>query len=270
MPKTFVLTNGKTVIQPSGKTWIYFSVVVGFFIFCMFFIPIDFFAIRLGQTFKILKMMFSPDEGDTWWDYFAYTERLVEPILETLSMSFGGTVIGAVASLPLAFLAARNVVKKPGIYQSARLIMNFVRTIPVFVIAVIASFFFGIGVLPGIAAIAVFTFGIMTKMLYEAIETVDMGPFEALEANGANKIIAFRYAIFPQIVPIYLSYFIYTFEINVRSSVVLGFVGAGGIGVVISENIGFFYERVGMAIIVLFALVIGIQSFSSYVRGKLQ
>lgn len=106
--------------------------------------------------------------------------------------------------------------------------------------------------------------------MYEIIEAVDIGPLEALESSGANKLKGFFYAVFPQVLPVYLGYFIYNFEINVRSSVILGYVGAGGIGVDIENNIGYRYDRVGGIIIVLFVLVLLLQAVTRYVRGKLQ
>jgi len=149
--------------------------------------------------------------------------------------------------------------------------MNLIRTIPILVIAIVVTFFFGYGVLPGVVAIAIFTFGIMSKMMYEIIETIDMGPVEALDATGANKTKAFFYGAFPQVFPIYLGYFIYCFEINVRSSIILGFIGSGGIGIIMSAAIeSYRYDRAGGITIVLFLVVMMIQLFTSYLRGKLQ
>jgi len=268
--QALVLTNGKVVNKPRSKTIWYFITVLVFFFACFFVIPVNFNSIRLNQTFVILKLLFTPAAGKTWGDYFAYMLKLDEPIMETIRMSFAGTTIGALLCIPFAFFSSSNIVKKKWIYQPVRTIMNFVRTIPTLVTVVVIAFFFGFNIFTAIIAIAVFTWGIMTKMMYETIETVDMGPFEALEACGANHSKAFSFAVIPQIFPIYLSYFIYVFEINVRSSVILGYVGAGGIGVVISDNIGMYYDRVGAVVIVLFFLVIAVQLFSSWIRNKLQ
>lgn len=268
--RTITLDNGKTVVKPRSKIILPTIIVGVFFIICSFFIPISWYSIRLKEFPVILIKMFSPAPGKTWADYFAYLPTLKDPIMETLRMSFIGSLIGSLAALPFAILSAKNIVKTPWIYQPVRFFLNLVRTIPTLVLAVVAMFFLGLGPLPGIVAISIFTFGIMAKMLYEIIETVDMGPLEALESCGANKLKGFSYAVFPQILPVYLGYFIYNFEINVRSSVILGYVGAGGIGLYINENIGFRYDRVGGIVIVLFVLVVIIQAFTSYVRGKLQ
>jgi len=148
--------------------------------------------------------------------------------------------------------------------------MNLFRTIPAMVLALIAVFFVGIGVLSGIIAITLFTFSIMSKMLYEVIETIDMNPVEALESTGASKIESLRYAVMPQVTPIFLSYLIYIFEINVRSSTILGYVGAGGIGMIIKDNILYNYDRVGASIILMFFVILVVQLFSSFARGRLQ
>jgi phosphonate transport system permease protein len=272
MARTYTLSNGKVVLEPRNKVYFYLLIVFLITAFFMLFIPIDWRAINITNAGFIINQLFSPASGQTYSDYFRYifSQPVLDALLETIRLSFGGTLIGALACVPLAVLSARNIVKKPWIYQSARAIMNFIRTIPMFVIAVIAIFFLGYGILPGIAAISIFTFGIMTKMVYETIETVDMGPVEALDACGANKVKAVGYAVFPQVLPIYLGYFIYCFEINVRSSVILGFIGAGGIGIILSNNVGYRYDRVGGVILLLFVVVVFIQSITRYVRGKLQ
>lgn len=107
-------------------------------------------------------------------------------------------------------------------------------------------------------------------MLYEKIETVDMGPFEAMEAVGATKLKAFLGSVLPQILPSYFSICLYSFEINVRYAAILGYVGAGGIGLILNEKIGWReYNRVGMILLMLFITVISIEYLSKYIRRKL-
>ena len=107
-------------------------------------------------------------------------------------------------------------------------------------------------------------------MLYEKIETVDMGPFEAMEAVGATRLKAFIGAIMPQILPSYLSICLYTFEINVRYAAILGYVGAGGIGLILNEKIGWReYDKLGMILIMLFITVVIIENVSKYIRERL-
>ena len=138
------------------------------------------------------------------------------------------------------------------------------------VIALVCALIFSLGTFSGTVAIAIFTFGVVSKMLYESIETIDMGPFEAMEALGANKFQAFWSACVPQILPVYLSHCLYCFEMNVRASAILGYVGAGGLGITINERIGWRdYNSLGMVLLSLFVVVTFIEFFSAYLRKKL-
>lgn len=122
----------------------------------------------------------------------------------------------------------------------------------------------------GTCAIAVFTFAYIGKQLFEIIETVDMGPFEAREALGATRVRAFITAVFPQVLPTYLSVSLFCLEGNVRYASILGYVGAGGLGLIMNGKIGWReYSSVGMILIVLFVTVVIIEWFSHAVRKRL-
>jgi len=270
MATVLKLPNGKTVVKPFNKFWIVLAVVLVLVVVFWQFIRFDASLIRLNQLPILIVKLFTPKGNRTWGDYFAYMLTLWTPLVDTLQMSFAGTLIGSLMAVPVAVLAARNLVRTKWIYAPVRFLMNLVRTIPAMILALVAVFFVGIGILSGIMAIALFTFGIMSKMLYEIIETIDMNSVEALESTGANRTQAFRYAVMPQIFPVFLSYLIYIFEINVRSSAILGYVGAGGIGTVIKDNILYNYDHVGAAIIVMLVVTLSIQFLANYVRGKLQ
>lgn len=268
--------NGKIIKKPRNKMIFIAVLVIIIFIGMLFFIPIRNITIKFEQFPVIIEKMFSPNTGKTksWAGWFLYIKETVLPLmLETINMCFLGTLFGATLAIPFSILAARNISKKGIIYQPVKLFMNFIRTIPTYVLAVIAMICFGIGLLTGVVAMTIFTFGLLTKMLYEVIETVDMGPFESLESAGAHKIEAFRYAVIPQILPIFIGYFIYAFEINVRGSVILGYVGAGGIGLELDTAISegaHYYDRVGAIVVVIFLVVLILQGFTRYARGKLQ
>jgi len=266
----FVLTNGKSITKPFNKIWIILGILIVLVVFFSYFIQYDPRYIVLSELSVLFEKLFTPRGTRTWSDYFAYMLTLKDPLISTLQMSFAGTIMGSILAIPVAIFAAKNIAKYPIIYVPMRFLMNLIRTIPALILALIAVMFVGIGVLPGIIAITIFTFGIMAKMLYEVIETIDMNSYEALESTGANKIQAFRYAVFPQIFPIYISYLVYIFEINVRSSAILGYVGTEGIGSVIKDNILYNYDRVGAAIIVMFVLILTIQFISNLIRRKLQ
>lgn len=266
----FVLASGKRVKQPFNKIWIVVGILFVLLVIFSYFINYNPRSINLGELGVIIKKLFIPYGGRDWGDYFSYFPEMLTPLTQSIQISLGGTVIGSLVAFPIAFLTAHNVIKNKYISVPVKFVMNFIRSIPTLILAVIATFLVGNGVLAGIIAITLFSFGIMSKMLYEAIETVDMSPFEALESTGANKLVSFRYAIFTQVLPIYLGYMIYIFEINVRASAILGYVGAGGIGQVISDNILYNYNRIGVAIITIFITVVIVQLFSNYARKKLK
>jgi len=201
---------------------------------------------RGAQFFVIVGRMIPPD-----WNYIP---DVIGPLLETIMMSILGTMIGAFLSLPLAFLSSDNIIKNKAFLWTLRMIVSLFRTLPILIFAFILKYIFGIGTFAGTLAIALFTWLIMTKMLYEIIETVDMGPFEAIESSGASRVRAFTVSIIPQIIGQYISIALYNFEMNIRSAAILGYVGAGGIGLLLNEKLGWRqYDRVGL---ILFALLV--------------
>ena len=217
---------------------------------------------RFDKLLDLFVKLFHPK-----WDFFS---KVVGPLVDTIKMSILGTVIGCLLALPIAVLASTNICKSTAIVSVLRFILALIRTLPTLVIALVCALVFGLGTFAGTLAISIFTFGIVAKMLYESIETIDMGPFEAMEALGANKFQAFWSACVSQILPVYLSHSLYCFEMNVRASAILGYVGAGGLGITINERIGWRdYNGLGMVLLSLFVVVVAIEFFSEYLRKKL-
>ena len=217
---------------------------------------------RFAKMLDLMKKIFQPD-----WSFFP---KVVSPLLDTIKMSILGTVIGCAVALPVAILASSNINRSAIIVSIFRFLLALIRTLPTLVIALVCALIFSLGTFSGTVAIAIFTFGVVSKMLYESIETIDMGPFEAMEALGANKFQAFWSACVPQILPVYLSHSLYCFEMNVRASAILGYVGAGGLGITINERIGWRdYNSLGMVLLSLFVVVVAIDFFSEYLRKKL-
>ena len=217
---------------------------------------------RFDKLLDLFVKLFHPK-----WEFFG---KVIGPLVDTIKMSILGTVIGCLLALPIAVLASTNICKSAVIVSVLRFILALIRTLPTLVIALVCALVFGLGTFAGTLAIAIFTFGIVAKMLYESIETIDMGPFEAMEALGANKFQAFWSACVPQILPVYLSHSLYCFEMNVRASAILGYVGAGGLGITINERIGWRdYNGLGMVLLSLFVVVVAIEFFSEYLRKKL-
>lgn len=265
IPERITLNNGKEVKPPVSKTPIIVLVLI-----VIVAISIEITGFKLSTIIKnghqftsILKQMIPPN-----WDY---ASEVIGPLKETIQMSFIGSLVGTILAVPFAILSSVNINHNKMILLFTRAFLSIIRTLPTLVIALIATYIFDLGPFPGSVAIAVFTLGLVAKMTYEKIETVDMGPFEAAEALGSTKLKAFIATIVPQVLPSYLSNCLYCFEGNVRYAAILGYVGAGGIGLILNEKIGWReYDKVGMILLLLFVTVIIIEYTSKYIRGKLR
>ena len=188
---------------------------------------------------------------------------------DTLLMAFMGTVLGAVAAVLLSFAASRTLVRSRSIYFLSRRGLEIARTVPELVYALIFVYAFGLGPLPGVLAIAVHSAGALGKLFAEANENADLGPLEGLYASGATWATGMRYAIVPQVLPAFLSYALLRFEINVRSSAVLGFVGAGGVGQELYTVIRqFLYVDISAIVLLLIATVVGIDLVCERLRHR--
>ena len=263
-PEVITLENGHSVRRRRSRTPFIIAALVLVILWALKMTEFDFMVIieRFGKMLDLLKKIFQPD-----WSFFP---KVIAPLLDTIKMSILGTVIGCAIALPVSILASSNINPNAAIVSVFRFILALIRTLPTLVIALVCALIFSLGTFSGTVAIAIFTFGVVAKMLYESIETIDMGPFEAMEALGANKFEAFWSACVPQILPVYLSHCLYCFEMNIRASAILGYVGAGGLGITINERIGWRdYESLGTVLLTLFVVVTAIEFFSAYLRKKL-
>lgn len=262
-PKT-MRVGDHTVQKPRSRSWLIALVLIGAIWGSVVVTGFDLSIIikRGHQLVVILEKVFNPN-----WNYF---DKVIPPLLDTIKMSVMGSVIGSTLALPFAVLSSTNINKNGAVVAVLRILLNVIRTLPTLVIASICALIFSLGTFAGTVAITIFTFGIVSKMLYESIETIDMGAFEAMEALGASKFQAFWSACMPQILPTYLSHCLYSFEINIRAASILGYVGAGGLGILISERIGWRdYEGLGTVLLTLFVVVLIIENTSQYLRRKL-
>lgn len=263
-PERIVLENGHEVDRPRSRLpliIITLLLVVAAAIYLTGF-DIGIIIRRRNQLTVILKKIFNPR-----LDFFS---NVTKPLLDTIKMSLLGSAIGCVLALPFAIIASSNINKNRPILLAVRFLLSVVRTFPTLIIANVCALIFGLGTYAGTVAIIVFTFGVVSKMLFESIETIDMGPFEAMESFGANKFEAFWSACIPQILPTYLSHCLYCFEMNIRAAAILGYVGAGGLGILINECIGWRdYNKLGMVLLTLFVAVLFIDTLSGYLRKKL-
>lgn len=194
-------------------------------------------------------------------------EEVLHQTLVTIQMAWLGTLIAAVISLPLSFLAARNITPAVALGTSIRAFFNLDRSIDVLIVALVLVSAIGLGPLPGVLAIGIHSIGAMGKLFTEAIESIDRGPIEALESTGASHPQVVRWAVVPQVIPHLISLSLYRLELNIRSSVVLGIVGAGGIGFLLLDNVRQFqYQNVSLILLVITVLVMAID----YISGKLR
>jgi phosphonate transport system permease protein len=189
---------------------------------------------------------------------------------ETLLMAYLGTLLGATAAFVLCFLASQNLTQSKGVVFFTRRLMEFCRTVPELVFALIFVVAFSLGPLPGILALAIHTAGALGKLFAEVVENIDMKPVDGVVATGGNWFHKIRFAVLPQVASNFASYALLRFEINVRGASVLGFVGAGGIGQTLLEVIRkFYYADVSALLVMIIATVMIIDAVTERIRHKL-
>ena len=263
-PRPYKLSNGKISYEKASRTPLILLLLLIMTVISVKVTGFSFETLvkRGHEFFTILFAMFPPK--------WSYLDSIWEPLFDTIKMSLLGSFIGSVLCVPFAVLAANNIVKNKLVLGITKIFLSIMRTLPTLVTALIATYIFGLGTLAGTTAIAVFTFAYVGKQLYEIIDTVDMGAYEACEAMGLSKAQALWRSVMPQVLPTYLSTALYCFEGNVRYAAILGYVGAGGLGLILNEKIGWReYSSVGMILIVLFFTVVQIEYISHYIRSKL-
>ncbi len=245
--------------------WVFF---VGLFIWCLY--DFNFSPERiwngLGRFGRVLSFMFPPHIWTTWE---AWAE-ILEGLGETLSMAFMGTVLGAVIAFPLSFLGAKNINRIFWLRQGSRRFYDVIRAFETLILALIFIRAFGLGPLAGIMAIAVSEIGTFSKLFSEALENTSRKPVEGVMASGGSRLQTIRYAIMPQVLPVHLSVLLYNFESNVRSGTILGIVGAGGIGFLLSDRISAYrWDEAWSIIFLIIAMVYLIDWLSALVRTRL-
>jgi phosphonate transport system permease protein len=184
--------------------------------------------------------------------------EIVSAILETIQMALIGTTVAAIISLPFGLLAARNTSPHRWVYQITRLLLNANRAVPEIIFALIFVAAVGLGPFSGVAALSIGAVGFMGKLYAEAIEAIDPQQVQAVSATGANRLQTFVYGVVPQALPLVASYSLLLFETNVRSATILGIVGAGGVGFVLSKYMALFQYQYLMGALVLIILTVTI------------
>lgn len=217
---------------------------------------------RLG---RILAFMFPPHFWETWEEWL----EVFTALGETLAMAFMGTLLGVIIAFPLSFLGAKNINRIFWLRQGSRRVFDVIRAFEQLILALIFIRAFGLGPLAGILAIAVSEIGTFSKLFSEALENTSRKPVEGVVASGGSRLQAIRYAIMPQVLPVHLSVLLYNFESNVRSGTILGIVGAGGIGFMLSDRMsGYFWDQAWTIIFLIIGMVYLIDYLSGLIRTK--
>ena len=203
-------------------------------------------------------------------EWFWGLDKWMALLGETLMMAYVGTLLGALGAVLFCFTASKNVTRSAALIFATRRFMEFCRTVPELVFALIFVVAFGLGPMAGVLAIAIHTMGALGKLFAEVVENIDMKPVHGVVATGANWVQKIRFAVLPQVMSNFASYALLRFEINVRGAAVLGFVGAGGIGeTLISAIRKFYYADVSALLILIILTVVVIDSLTEKLRHQL-
>ncbi len=250
--------------KTSMKWYVGYFIVLVLFIWSIIGMEIDPERISVGlpRMGYIIADMVPPETAEL--------ENSVIGMLETIQIAVIGTTIAAILSIPVGFMAARNIGVPGPITVAGKQILNAIRTFPALVFGIFFVASYGPGPLAGVMALGINSIGMLGKLNSEVVESIDQGPIEALEATGANRVEIFLYAVAPQVLPEFIGTTLYRFELNLRRATVLGLVGAGGIGVTLLQSLQFRrWSVVGMSLLVIIVVVTIIDYSSAYVRKKI-
>lgn len=210
----------------------------------------------------IMRRSFPPD--------FSKIGETLEPALETLDIAIFGTTAAVIMALPLAVLGARNTTPARVFYYAGRGIIALCRAVPDLVWALLFVTAVGLGPFPGALAVSVHSVGMLGRLFSEVVEDMDMGTVEALSMSGASRLQVFSHAVVPSVLPSLLGIALYRLDENIRSSLVLGFVGAGGLGFQLLTAMNLFqYRTVSLLLMVTFLIVIAAERFSALLRARI-
>ena len=220
----------------------------------------------LGRLGTVFSFMLPPHIWTEWSEF----SQILQGLGETLSMAFMGTILGALFAFPLSFLGARNITRFWPLRVTARRGFDIIRAFETLILALIFIRAFGLGPLAGVLAIAVGEIGVFAKLFSEAIENISERQVEGVKASGGSRLQNIRFGVLPQVGPVILSILLYNFESNVRSGTILGIVGAGGIGFILSDRISAYrWGEVWSIIFLIIAMVYLIDWLSGLVRTRL-
>jgi phosphonate transport system permease protein len=232
------------------------------------------FLTHFGNFISYFDRILTLDSGARVWtdvgEWFWGWKKWLPLLGETVLISYVGTLSGAVVAFGLNFLAAENTSPAPWLRFTVKRLMEFCRTVPDIVFALIFVIAFGLGPMAGVLAIAIHSIGALGKQFAENVENIDMKPVEGLQSTGAGWVSCMRFAVLPQVVAGFASYTLLRFEINVRGASVMGFVGAGGIGEELVVAVRkFYYSDVSAMLVLIILTVFVIDIGTGWARGRL-
>ncbi|MFQ5556359.1 MAG: phosphonate ABC transporter, permease protein PhnE [Acidimicrobiales bacterium] len=204
------------------------------------------------------------------WDWVLSRDNVLGPLAETLQIAVISTVVGCGLALPVSFAMSRLTTPNRPVYYVSKVVMNVVRAVPDLFWAKLLVTAIGIGAFAGSWALSIFSLAVMVKLFSETVDGADPGPLEAARATGGRHTPAVRMGVLPTVFPAYVAYALYVFELNIRASIVLGLVGAGGVGRVVEAQRQFFrFDRVLGILLLIFVVVIVIEQISVAFRKRL-
>jgi len=204
-----------------------------------------------------------------WPPDLRYFPKLVPAIVDTLLMSLAGTTLAMLSAIPLSYFGSRDLVGNPVLYATTRFVMSVMRATPVLVLGIMFVAALGMGMTAGILGLWFHCTGALGKFMSESLDAADKSVREAAIMDGASRWETYAYVLLPMQVNAYLSFYLYYIESNFRSAVVLGVVGAGGIGLELITVIGMFkYHRIGLIVLLVIAVALALDFLSRWVRGR--
>ncbi len=204
------------------------------------------------------------------WDWVLDRSHVIDPLIETFQIGIISAVIGCSLALPVSFAMSRLTAPNRGVYYVTKAVMNVVRAVPDLFWAKLLVTAVGVGAFAGAWALSIFSLAVMVKLFSEEVDSADPRPLEAAKAAGGRHLPSVATGVLPTVFPAYVAYSLYVLELNIRASLVLGLVGAGGIGRVIEAQRGAFqFDRILGILVIIFAVVFILEQISVALRRRL-
>jgi phosphonate transport system permease protein len=266
----------KKNIKRQAKTRAFYTIIFILSIVFIIILGVDVANERNAGSFSrgITKVFDFPidiisDAFERGWGWYPLLLKYFPTLLSTVNMALFATLVGFFGAVIMSLLASRNLIKNKFIVQCTRRLLDILRSFPEIIIATLLLYLMGQSILPAFFAIAIHTIGVLGKLFSEVIENIDEGPIEGLTSLGSSWPQKIIYGVFPQVFPHFVSYTMLRLEINVRSSTILGFVGAGGIGQALKLSIAWrFGDHVSAIMVLIIVTIVIIDRLSSLVRHR--